>query len=318
MVDVAKFFLGFTAEESCGKCSPCREGTQQLLWILEKITQGQGVPEDLNRLEQLSRVLKSASLCGLGQTVPNPVLSTLRYFRDEYEAHIYDKHCPTGVCKRLSAPPCQSTCPTGQDASTYIALIGQGKFDNAWDIIRKENPLPMTLGRVCPHPCEANCKRGEVDKPISICALKRFAADSMRERLKEYEPVSIYFPDDKVAVIGAGPAGLTAGYDLTLKGYPVTIFEAGGMLSVGIPEYRLPRDVLNDEIDAIKRLGVEVRLGVKVGRDVSIEQTMRSMPSSGLGSRSGWALKWAVTLALSSSRNRAIKPSFWESEHTTD
>ena len=98
----------------------------------------------------------------------------------------------------------------------------------------------------------------------------------MRERLKEYEPVSIYFPDDKVAVIGAGPAGLTAGYDLTLKGYPVTIFEqlpvAGGMLSVGIPEYRLPRDVLNDEIDAIKRLGVEVRLGVKVGRDVSIEQ----------------------------------------------
>ena len=298
MVDVAKFFLGFTADESCGKCSPCREGTQQLLWILEKITQGQGVPEDLDRLEQLSRVLKSASLCGLGQTVPNPVLSTLRYFRHEYEAHIYDKHCPTGVCKRLSAPPCQASCPIGQDASTYIALIGHGKFDKAWNIIRKENPLPMTLGRVCPHPCEANCKRGEVDKPILICALKRFVADSMRERLKEYEPVSIYFPDDKVAVIGAGPAGLTAGYDLTLKGYPVTIFEqlpvAGGMLSVGIPEYRLPRDVLNDEIDTIKLLGVEIRLGVKVGRDVSIEQLKEQGYKAfflGVGAHSGLKLR---------------------------
>jgi NADH-quinone oxidoreductase subunit F len=276
MVDIAKFFLGFTADESCGKCSPCREGTQQLLWILERITQGQGVPEDLDRLEKLSRVMNSASLCGLGQTVPNPVLSTLRYFRHEYESHIYDKHCPTGVCKRISAPACQATCPTGQDASTYIALIGHGRVDKACDIIRKENPLPMTLGRVCPHPCESSCKRGEVDKPISICALKRFAADSMRTRLKDLEPAPIYYPGDKVAVIGAGPAGLTVAYDLIQKGYPVIIFEklpvAGGMLGVGIPEYRLPRDVLNDEIDAIKRLGVEIRLGVSVGHDLSIEQ----------------------------------------------
>jgi NADH-quinone oxidoreductase subunit F len=276
MVDVAKFFLGFTADESCGKCTPCREGTQQLLRILERITQGQGVPEDLDRLEQLSRVMKSASLCGLGQTVPNPVLSALRYFRHEYESHIHDKYCPTGACKRLSAPPCQATCPTGQDASTYIALIGHGNFDKAWQIIRKENPLPMTLGRVCPHPCEASCKRGEVDQPISICALKRFAADTMRERLKEFEPAPIYFPNDKVAVIGAGPAGLTVGYDLVLKGYPVTIFEqlpmAGGMLAVGIPEYRLPRDVLHDEIEAIKRLGVEIKVGIKIGCDISFEQ----------------------------------------------
>jgi NADPH-dependent glutamate synthase beta subunit-like oxidoreductase len=164
----------------------------------------------------------------------------------------------------------------GQDASTYIALIGHGQINKAWNIIRKENPLPMTLGRVCPHPCESSCKRGEVDKPISICALKRFAADSMRARLKDLEPAPIYYPGDKVAVIGAGPAGLTVAYDLIQKGYPVIIFEklpvAGGMLGVGIPEYRLPRDVLNDEIDAIKRLGVEIRLGVSVGHDLSIEQ----------------------------------------------
>jgi NADH-quinone oxidoreductase subunit F len=276
MVDIAKFFLGFTAEESCGKCSPCREGTQQLLHILERITNGEGLPEDLDRLETMSRVLQNASLCGLGQTAANPVLSTLRYFRHEYEAHIYDKHCPTGVCKRLSAPPCQSACPVGQDAATYIALIGHREYEKAWEIIRRENPFPMVLGRICLHPCETQCKRGEVDDPITICALKRFVADRMRDNLKEINPEPVLFPEDKVAVIGAGPAGLTVAHDLALKGYPVTVFEqnqvAGGMLRTGIPEDRLPRDVVNDEINAIKRLGVEIRLGVGLGRDIGFQQ----------------------------------------------
>jgi len=276
MVDVARFFVDFTTDESCGKCTPCREGSRQLLWILERICRGEGVPEDLERLEKLAKVLQTASLCGLGQTVPNPVLSTLRYFRHEYEAHIYDKHCPTGTCKRLSAPPCQSTCPMGQDVSTYVALIGQGDYERAWEIIRKENPIPMALGRVCPHPCESKCKRGETDKPISICALKRFAADWNRDKLKEIQPARVRYPEDKVAVIGSGPAGLGAAHDLALKGYPVTIFEelpvAGGMLHVGIPEYRLPRDVLNDEIDGIRRLGVTIQLNTRIGRDVQIEE----------------------------------------------
>ena len=276
MVDVSKFFVDFTTEESCGKCTPCREGSRQLLWILEKICQGEGVPEDLERLENLAKVLQTASLCGLGQTVPNPVLSTLRYFRHEYEAHIYDKHCPTGTCKRLSPPPCQAACPMGQDVSTYVALIGHGNLDKAWEIIRRENPLPMVLGRVCLHPCESSCKRAETDEPIAICSLKRFVADKMRDKLKEIESAPVFFPDDKVAVIGSGPAGLTVAYDLVQKGYPVTIFEqlpvAGGMLQVGIPEDRLPRDVVDDEIDAIKRLGVEIRLGVRVGRDITFEQ----------------------------------------------
>jgi NADH-quinone oxidoreductase subunit F len=204
-------------------------------------------------------------------------LSTLRYFRHEYEAHIYDKHCPTGVCKRLSAPPCQSACPIGQDVATYTALIGQGDTERAWEIIRKQNPMPMVLGRVCPHPCETQCRRGvEVDKPISICALKRYAADSMRHKLKEIEPAPVLYPEDKVAVVGAGPAGLTVASDLALKGYPVTVLEElpvpGGMLHVGIPEYRLPRDVIRDEVEAITRLGVDLKLGVRVGRDVTIDE----------------------------------------------
>jgi NADH-quinone oxidoreductase subunit F len=298
MVDVAKFFIEFTTEESCGKCSPCREGTQQLQWILEKITRGEGVPEDLERLEQISKMLKLASLCGLGQTVPNPVLSTLRYFRHEYEAHIHEKHCPTGVCKRLSAPPCQSACPVGQDVSSYIALIAQGELEKAWEIIRKENPLPMVLGRVCPHTCESSCKRGEVDQPVSICALKRFAADQMRHKLKEIEPAPVLFPEDRVAVIGSGPAGLTVGYDLVLKGYPVTIFEKlqepGGMLRVGIPAYRLPRDVLDDEINAIRRNGVKIRLGMEMGRDFTLESLMEEGYRAiflGIGAHMGMKLR---------------------------
>lgn len=298
MVDVARFFVEFTTEESCGKCTPCREGSRQLLWILEKICDGEGVPEDLVVLEKLANVLQSASLCGLGQTVPNPVLSTLKYFRHEYEAHIYHKHCPTGTCKRLSAPPCQSACPTGQDVATYVALIGQGKIEKAWEIIRKENPFPMVLGRVCLHPCESSCKRAETDEPIAICSLKRFVADRMRKKLKEIEPAPVLFPDDKVAVIGSGPAGLTVAYDLAQKGYPVTVFEqlsvAGGMLQVGIPEDRLPRDVVNDEIDAIKRLGVEIRLGVRVGNDITFDQLKKQGYKSfflGVGAHKGLTIR---------------------------
>jgi NADH-quinone oxidoreductase subunit F len=299
MVDVAKFFLEFTAEESCGKCTPCREGTQQLLAILERITAGEGVPEDIERLERLSRSITSASLCGLGQTAPNPILTTLRYFRDEYEAHIFEKRCPAGVCKRLSPPPCQSGCPTGQDAATYVALIGHGKYEEAWEIIRRENPLPMTLGRVCPHFCEGKCKRGEVDQPIRICSLKRFAADAMRDKLLDIAPEPVRFKEDKVAVIGAGPSGLTVAHDLAIKGYPVTIFEQlpvpGGMVRVGIPEYRLPRDVLTDEIEAIKRMGVELRLGVNVGTDISFrklrnEQSFKAF-FLGIGAHKGIKLK---------------------------
>ncbi len=276
MVDVARFFLEFTADESCGKCTPCREGTQRLLDILGRISDGHGRPDDIEKLETLSKVIMSASLCGLGQTAPNPVLSTLRYFRHEYEAHIFDKHCPAGVCKRLSPAPCQSACPTGQDAATYVGLLAQGQVEKAWEIIREDNPLPMVLGRVCPHGCESNCTRGEVDTPISICALKRFAGDSMREKLKEIEPEPVRYPEMKVAIVGAGPAGLTVANDLLRKGYPVTIFEElkvpGGMLRVGIPEYRLPRDILSDEIEAIDRMGAQMRMGVRVGRDITFDQ----------------------------------------------
>ena len=268
MVDMAKFFLEFTKDESCGKCLPCRAGIPKMLEILTRITQGKAVMEDLDVLEELAEMVGSASLCGLGQTAPNPVLSTLRHFREEYEAHIIDKKCPAAVCAGLFRAPCQHTCPVGLDVPGYVAFIKEGRFEEAYRLIRQRNPFPSVCGRVCHHPCESKCRRGQTDEPVAIRQLKRFAADWAFEHGVEYVPPANDKKQEKVAVIGAGPAGLSAAHDLVLEGYQVTVFEAlpvaGGMLAVGIPEYRLPKELLNKEIALIERMGVQILLDTRI------------------------------------------------------
>ena len=164
--------------------------------------------------------------------------------------------------------PCQNACPADNNAWGYVTLLSEGRLKEALAVIKERNPLPATMGRICFHPCEAKCRREQVESPIGICALKRFAADFDRESNDPFVPQTAPRKADRVAVVGAGPAGLTAAYFLALKGYPVTIFEtlpvAGGMMSVGIPEYRLPRKVMNAEIDAILKLGVELKLNSPV------------------------------------------------------
>ncbi len=272
-VDMARFFMDFCKDESCGKCTPCREGTKRMLQILTNITQGKGKEGDIELLEELATVIKDASLCGLGQTAPNPVLSTLRYFRKEYEDHIKNHHCAAGVCTALFKSPCQNACPVEMDIPAYIALVRAERFEDAYRVLLKTNPFPSVCGRVCDHKCQPKCRRGKTDEALAIKYLKRFITDNApRPRIT---PV-IADRKQKIAVVGAGPAGLTAARDLAIRGYKVTVFEElpepGGMLRWAIPSYRLPRDTLAREIDDVRALGVEIRCNTRVGKEISWEK----------------------------------------------
>ncbi len=276
VVDVAKYFIEFTNDESCGKCASCREGSAVLLEILKKITNGRGTESDLQALQELSEAIKDGSMCGLGQTLPNPVLSTLKYFKDEYLEHVKYKRCSALVCKGIISSACQHICPLSQDVPSYIGLIAQGKFDDAVKVVRKENPLPLICGRVCHTPCEEKCVAGEWGDSIAIRGLKRFLADYEMKKGVIVEEKPKTEREEKIAVVGSGPGGLTCAYYLALEGYKVTVFEsqpvAGGMLALGIPEFRLPKDVLKYEIDRIKRLGVEIRTNTTIGKDISLDK----------------------------------------------
>ncbi|HLB74689.1 MAG TPA: NADH-ubiquinone oxidoreductase-F iron-sulfur binding region domain-containing protein [Sedimentisphaerales bacterium] len=266
MVDVARYFLEFVQSESCGKCTPCRVGTKKMLAILERITRGQGNIDDLDVLERLGQDIKKASLCGLGQTAPNPVLSTLRHFREEYEEHIILKTCRASVCEGLVRSPCQHGCPAGVNVPEYVSMITEGRLTEAAAIIRRRNPFVSVCGRVCDHPCERRCRRGEIDQPLAIRALKRYIADNMPDfAAPMVRPVS---KKAELAIIGSGPAGLSCGYFLALMGRASVIFEAqpipGGMLALGIPEFRLPKQVLQKEIEFILSHGVELRTNSRV------------------------------------------------------
>jgi NADH-quinone oxidoreductase subunit F len=281
MVDVAKYFMQFLKEESCGKCFTCRKGTQRMFEILEDITQGKATLEHIDLLEEVAQVVKDTSMCGLGQSASNPVLSTLRYFRQEYERHIVEKKCDAYVCRDLVGAPCQSACPVDTEAWRYIAHISHGEFEEAYRTIREANPFPSVCARVCDHPCEDKCRAGlSGGNPISIRALKRFITDRIEPSV--YQPVkSNRFNGNpvKIAIIGSGPAGLTAAHYLSLQGYKVTIFESedqiGGMLFCAIPAYRLPRETIEKEIDCILDKNVSVKTNTVLGKDIAIDDLLK-------------------------------------------
>jgi NADH-quinone oxidoreductase subunit F len=274
MVEFAKFFLTFAAAESCGKCPPCRAGGKRMLEILTRICAGHGRREDLERIRQIAEGMETASLCALGQLTPGPVMAALRYFEPEFIAHIEDRRCPAGSCKELTPARCLNACPAGVDVPAYLSLAAEGRFAEALAVHRERNPFAMICGRVCPAFCEQRCRRGDIDAPVGIRTVKRFMAD--HEAQVPWHPVR---PgparEERVAVVGSGPAGLTAALRLVQKGYRVSVFEAlpipGGMMAVGIPEYRLPRDVLNQEIEAIRRAGVDIVCNRALGRDFTID-----------------------------------------------
>jgi NADH-quinone oxidoreductase subunit F len=275
MVDVAKYFMEFLKEESCGKCLTCRKGTQRMYEILDDIASGAGTPQHLDLLRELAEVVRDTSMCGLGRSAPNPVLSTLDYFEEEYRQHIEDKHCSAYVCEGLVGAPCATACPVGTEAWRYVAHIQRGELDEAYGVIRDANPFPSICARVCNHPCEERCRAGRAGgAPVAIRMLKRFVTD--RSSPAAYVPARAPLNGlPPVAVAGAGPAGLTAAHYLSIAGYEVTVFEKeaepGGMLYGAIPAYRLPREVIRAEIDALLDDRITLRCGTALGSDITVD-----------------------------------------------
>jgi NADH-quinone oxidoreductase subunit F len=274
MVDMARFFLDFVQDESCGKCPPCRIGTKRMLEIVNRICEGQGREGDIEKLEELGRIIRQSSLCGLGQTAPNPVLSTIRYFRHEYEAHIREKRCPAGVCPNLVRAPCQSACPANVDVPGFIALVGQQRIAEALRLHRERNPFAAVCARVCFHTCEDKCRRGMVDEALSIRGVKRYMVDEEATMQHPEMRPNETNAKRKIAIVGAGPAGLSCGYFLARLGYRPHVLEAesrpGGMPVQTIPAYRLPREILSLEVRMIERMGVTIETNRRLGRDFTL------------------------------------------------
>ena len=267
-VDLASSFLKLCHAQSCGKCVPCRVGLGQLQKLMEQVLDGQADLSVIDLIEKTARNIFYSADCAIGYEAARMVLKGIRGFRDDFEEHIL-----RGRCKfELNQPvPCASQCPAGVDIPGYVALVAEGRYGDAVRLIRKDNPLPAVCGLICEHPCEVRCRRTMVDDPVNIRGLKRFAVDHAGDVPL---PVPAVATGKKVAVIGGGPGGISAAYYLTLMGHEVTIFEQrkklGGMLRYGIPNYRLPREELDREINHLLSLGIHVKTEVTVGEDPNI------------------------------------------------
>ncbi len=276
VVDMCRAYMEAVQRESCGKCIPCRVGTKVILECLERICEGRGEEKDIELIENLSKVIMEAAKCGIGQTGPKPILDAVTYFRGDFEKAIKEKKRIERKNYKISVTaPCMDACPSSLDIPRYIEAIYEGRFEDSLEIIRERTCLPGILGRVCVNPCEENCRRALVDGPLAIRWLKRFVFDYEMHLGRFPKIKTAEKKPDKVAIIGAGPAGLSCAFYLAKKGYQVTIFERhpqpGGMALYGIPDYRLPREIIFREVSIIESLGVEIKYNVKVGEDITIK-----------------------------------------------
>lgn len=267
-VDLSVSFLKLCHAQSCGKCVPCRIGLGQLENLMEDVLDGEGTLETIDMIEKTARSVFNSADCAIGYEAARMVLKGISGFRDDFEEHALRGRC---ICELDQPVPCVALCPAGVDIPGYVALVAEGRYEDAVRLIRKDNPMPAVCGLICEHPCEERCRRSMVDDSINIRGLKRFAVDHAGE-------VPVPKPAEKtgkrVAVIGGGPGGISAAYYLALMGHEVTIYEQrkklGGMLRYGIPNYRLPREVLDKEIEQLLSVGIEVKSGITVGESPRI------------------------------------------------
>ncbi len=268
-VDMLLNYLRICHAQSCGKCSPCRIGLWHLGEMLEDIRNGTGTPELIDLIEKTAAIIRETADCAIGYEAANMVLEGVEGFRKDMEEHIHRGRCLYGIEQAI---PCTAVCPAHVDVPGYIALVKAGRYKDAVRLIRKDNPFPAVCGYVCEHPCEKRCRRTMVDDAVNICGIKRYAVDHAGDiPVPQCEEAT----GKTVAIIGGGPGGLTAAYFLTVMGHEVTVYEQrnklGGMLRYGIPDYRLPNEVLDQDIQYILDTGVNVELGVNVGEDITID-----------------------------------------------
>ena len=268
-VDMTRAFLEMCHTQSCGKCVPCRVGLWQLKNLLTDVLNGEATMQTLDEMMELATSIMESADCPIGYEAAHMVYKSLLGCREDYEEHIRQGRC---TCQYTQPVPCVSLCPAHVDIPGYIALVKAGRYADAIRLIRKDNPFPTTCGFICEHPCEARCRRNIVDDAVNIRGLKRVAADFAGE---VPPPVCSPSTGKRIAVVGVGPVGLSAAYFLQLRGHQTHVQEMlpklGGMLRYGIPNYRLPKDRLDDDINAILKTGVEVEYGKRIGKDMTIQ-----------------------------------------------
>lgn len=267
-VDISRAFLELCHAQSCGKCVPCRVGLGQLKNLITDVLDGKATIRTLTAIRETAQSIMESADCAIGYEAANMVYKGVIGFKDDYLEHIMYHRCLSTLKQPV---PCVSRCPARVDIPGYIALVREGRYEDAIRLIRKDNPFPTTCGFICEHPCEALCRRNMIDDSVNIRGLKRMAADAAGYVAP---PKCASSTEKNVAVVGGGPGGLSAAYFLQLMGHQVTVYEMlpklGGMLRYGIPNYRLPKERLDDDIQAILDTGVKVDCGKAIGKDYSI------------------------------------------------
>ncbi len=266
-VDMQLAFLKVCHAQTCGKCVPCRTGLGILEELLESVLDNTATMETLDLIEHAATNIKNSADCAIGFESARMVLAGLEGFKEDYLSHVKEHQC-TGTFEQPI--PCVTLCPANVDIPGYIALAGEGRCEDAVRLIRKDNPFPTACALICEHPCEARCRRNMIDDSINIRGIKHYVMDKACAS-EVPVPACAESTGRKVAIIGGGPSGLTAAYFLQLMGHQATVFEEkaqlGGMLRYGIPNYRFPRERLDEDINAILSTGVEVRQNVRIGTE---------------------------------------------------
>ena len=273
-VDLSLNFLRLCHAQTCGKCAPCRIGLRQLNRLIESVLDCTATLDTIDLIERTAQDIGDSADCAIGYEAAAMVLHGVRGFREDYESHIKTGRC---ICGLNQPVPCVAKCPAHVDIPGYLALVREKRYNDAVNLIRKDNPFPTVCAYVCEHPCESSCRRSMVDDAVNICGIKRFAVDHCTDWTA---PVGREATGKRVSIIGGGPGGLSAAYFLAQMGHSIVVYDQrpklGGMLRYGIPRYRLPEDVLERDIQYILSAGIEVHTGVSVGRDVDFHEIERN------------------------------------------